>query len=237
MVFLKTYGVLQTSYVDVVSVEDLHKLELPSGASFYKNGKKLEEDAVLSNNDTIEVVFGLLGGKGGFGSMLRAMGNQIQKTNNKEAMRDLSGRRIRDINEEKRLKDYVSKKAERERIQAEKKEAKLKKLQKLVVEGEKSKHEFHDEKYNEAREAATERVHEAMKQVYDNIDSKPGTSGIKRKASEEETKSESSSKSEEKPGPSSAKKGLWIGADLNESDFEDSSDEEEETPSAGSGSA
>ena len=47
--------------------------------------------------------------------MLRALGNQIQKTTNHEAMRDLSGRRMRDINEEKRLKDYVSKKAEIER--------------------------------------------------------------------------------------------------------------------------
>lgn len=42
------------------------------------------------------------GGKGGFGSMLRAIGAQIEKTTNREACRDLSGRRLRDINEEKR---------------------------------------------------------------------------------------------------------------------------------------
>lgn len=64
----------------------------------------------------------LAGGKGGFGSMLRyiqyhcecgfsliiliyvfrAIGAQIEKTTNREACRDLSGRRLRDINEEKR---------------------------------------------------------------------------------------------------------------------------------------
>ena len=43
----------------------------------------------------------LCGGKGGFGSMLRALGAQIEKTTNHEAMRDLSGRRVRDVNNEK----------------------------------------------------------------------------------------------------------------------------------------
>ena len=60
---------------------------------------RLEENRAYSD-DTIEIIAGgLPGGKGGFGSMLRALGNQIQKTTNKEACRDLSGRRLRDINE------------------------------------------------------------------------------------------------------------------------------------------
>ena len=33
--------------------------------------------------------------------MLRALGAQIEKTTNHEAMRDLSGRRVRDVNNEK----------------------------------------------------------------------------------------------------------------------------------------
>lgn len=46
----------------------------------------------------------LLGGKGGFGSMLRAQGGRMnaQKTTNFEACRDLQGRRIRSVNEAKR---------------------------------------------------------------------------------------------------------------------------------------
>ena len=39
----------------------------------------------------------------GFGSMLRAIGAQIEKTTNHEACRDLSGRRMRDVNNEKQL--------------------------------------------------------------------------------------------------------------------------------------
>jgi hypothetical protein len=44
------------------------------------------------------------GGKGGFGSMLRAQGGRMnaQKTTNFEACRDLQGRRIRTVNEAKK---------------------------------------------------------------------------------------------------------------------------------------
>lgn len=35
--------------------------------------------------------------------MLRALGAQIERTTNKEACRDLSGRRMRDVNAQKQL--------------------------------------------------------------------------------------------------------------------------------------
>ncbi len=40
--------------------------------------------------------------------MLRSIGAQIEKTTNREACRDLSGRRMRDVNNEKK---YVQKSA------------------------------------------------------------------------------------------------------------------------------
>lgn len=39
--------------------------------------------------------------------MLRTIGAQIEKTTNREAMRDLSGRRMRDVNNEKKLVDIL----------------------------------------------------------------------------------------------------------------------------------
>lgn len=48
------------------------------------------------------------GGKGGFGSNLRSI--QVEKTSNNEACRDLSGRRLRDIHNEQRMKNWVEKK-------------------------------------------------------------------------------------------------------------------------------
>lgn len=190
--------------------------------SVYANGKKISGEDGLGPVGPLEVVSGLPGGKGGFGSMLRALGAQIEKTTNKDACRDLSGRRLRDINEEERLKNYVSRQAERDQKEAEKKEAKLNKL-KRIANGE-NKHEFKDLKYNEERENATERVHDAMEHALkirkekDAAEPKAGTSGaVKRKAAPETPASR----------PVQNKKGLWMGVDLTDSDLESSSSDEE----------
>lgn len=58
--------------------------------------------------------------------MLRAIGAQIEKTTNREACRDLSGRRLRDIREEKRLRDWATKQPEREEEARLKREEKSK---------------------------------------------------------------------------------------------------------------
>ena len=239
MVFLRSFGLLTTTWIDSSNVEDLkQKLNLPEDIKLFKNGKRIDSqssDANLGNDEVIELVLGLPGGKGGFGSMLRALGNQIQKTTNHEAMRDLSGRRMRDINEEKRLKDYVSKKAEIEREKQEKKEAKLKKLHKLVTPGE-SKHEFHDKKYDEDREAATDRVHEAIEQVFSDPELKPSVSGVSNKRKASDNDKSDSGKEVVAAKKNKSDEGLWIGVDLNDSDFEDSSEDEDSDDTKASGS-
>ena len=155
--------------------------------------------------------------------MLRALGSQIAKTTNKEACRDLSGRRLRDINEEERLKKYVAQEAEREREEAEKKEAKLQRLRR-IAQGE-NKHEFCDPKYDKEREDATDRVHDAIEHAFkagvakaeggskgsgssgggssSDEDPKPSTSGVKRKANDDDVLPKAK-------GPSDPKKSaLW----------------------------
>jgi hypothetical protein len=239
MVFLRSHGLISTSWTPASSLTEIkaHFVQFEEfSLKFYKNGKPVEVNDVFGHDEVVEVVAGLLGGKGGFGSMLRALGAQIEKTTNKEACRDLSGRRLRDINEEKRLKNFVSQKAERERLKKETKEAKLKKLHKLVTVGE-TKHEFKDKKYDEAREAATDRVHEALNEVFSNPELKASVSGKKRKAADDEPSNKKKEEDKQPKAstssgkPSAAKKGLWIGVELNDSDLEDSSDEEEEKAS------
>ncbi|KAH8030892.1 hypothetical protein HPB51_012232 [Rhipicephalus microplus] len=97
-------------------------------------------------------VTGLPGGKGGFGSMLRAIGAQIEKTTNREACRDLSGRRLRDINHEARLKRWVAKQAERENQHKQRKE---------YCEPE---HHLEDPDYERTREQIPERIQDAVAQ-------------------------------------------------------------------------
>ena len=189
--------------------------------SLYANGRKLLPEDVPDVDGFVDVILGLPGGKGGFGSMLRALGAQIEKTTNKDACRDLSGRRLRDINEEERLKDYVARQAEREQLAADKKEAKLDKLRR-IARGE-NKHEFKDTKYCQEREGVTDRVHDAMDHAVKSAAAakSAAATGVKRKAPEEAVPSTSA-------GPSRAKKGLWMGVELSESDLESSSDEDEE---------
>uniref|UniRef100_A0A182SWZ8 Sde2_N_Ubi domain-containing protein n=1 Tax=Anopheles maculatus TaxID=74869 RepID=A0A182SWZ8_9DIPT len=135
----------------------------PSEYYCTQNGRRVTSlgcDGVRSDVP-VQIRERLVGGKGGFGSMLRAIGAQIEKTTNREACRDLSGRRLRDINEEKRLKAYLYKQQEtddiKDRIKAERK------ISKLLS---KPKHEFADSEYEHARSelivAADEAIQEGM---------------------------------------------------------------------------
>lgn len=61
---------------------------------------------IASNDDHLELSLNvrLLGGKGGFGSQLRAAGGRMSsgKNNNTDSCRDLNGRRLSSIKEAKR---------------------------------------------------------------------------------------------------------------------------------------
>lgn len=129
--------------------------------SFYirQNGRLLT-DGAASIVGRATIVPRLLGGKGGFGSMLRAIGAQIEKTTNREACRDLSGRRLRDINEEKRLKAWIEKQESREEEEVERKKRKLQKLCAVP------KHEFKDKRYEEERSSLTDKVADSVEEGF-----------------------------------------------------------------------
>mmetsp|Transcript_69467 Transcript_69467/g.192246 ORF Transcript_69467/g.192246 Transcript_69467/m.192246 type:complete len:515 (-) Transcript_69467:99-1643(-) len=57
----------------------------------------------------VRVIFHLLGGKGGFGSLLRGQKGRGKKTTNMDAMRDLSGRRLRHSKAVERIKEWMEK--------------------------------------------------------------------------------------------------------------------------------
>lgn len=78
----------------------------------------------------MDVRLRLLGGKGGFGSQLRAQGNKMsskKRAGGYEACRDLSGRRIRTINQAKLIDEYLRKKPELEAKRDEEIRAKMEK--------------------------------------------------------------------------------------------------------------
>ncbi|XP_044263310.1 replication stress response regulator SDE2 isoform X2 [Tribolium madens] len=180
------------SYILQIPQEDFYLL---------KNGRRIPQNEA-NTFGKVEVVFRLVGGKGGFGSMLRAIGAQIEKTTNREACRDLSGRRLRDINEEQRLKNWIAAQAEREKEAAEKKQ---KKLERLI---EQPKHEFRDEEYDKIRSALPEKVEDAV------IQGLQASCSTKRKSDES------------KGGVKKKKPKLWIDEELSESDTDVDSEDE-----------
>ncbi|CAL1715997.1 unnamed protein product [Somion occarium] len=74
------------------------------------------------------------GGKGGFGSQLRAAGGRMssQKTSNNDSCRDLSGRRLSTIKEAKKLAEYIESEPARKKAQQEAQRAKLEALEKKL---------------------------------------------------------------------------------------------------------
>lgn len=154
-------------------------------------------------------------GKGGFGSMLRAIGAQIEKTTNREACRDLSGRRLRDINEEKRLKAWIE--AEKNKEKEDPDEKLKKKIGKLLAVPKK---EFNDPVYDASRTNLLDNISSSLE------------AGLRAKSSQQETASSSSSlkrkSSEDESKPVKRIKGaLWIdegissGSDTDDSDYEE----------------
>lgn len=178
------------------------------------NGRAVSTNFQLENHENIIRVFTkLVGGKGGFGSMLRAIGAQIEKTTNREACRDLSGRRLRDINEEKRLRKWLEGQEDREREAAERKQ---KKLERILAEPK------IDVKLNPAYVKESEEIPERVSAAVDAGWQAAGTSNesLKRKAEVEK--------------PKAKKKKLWIDADLSDcSSISDDEDDEPEKPRMG----
>ncbi|KAM0737339.1 Splicing regulator SDE2 [Formica fusca] len=175
------------------------------------NGRLMQKDDICTSGYAT-IVPRLLGGKGGFGSMLRAIGAQIEKTTNREACRDLSGRRLRDINEEKRLKAWIEKQTKRHDEEAERKR---KKLEKLCAE---PRHEFKDQRYEQERAKLPEKVEDAVEEGF-----KAATvSGVKRKS--------------EKDVQTNKRKTI-LDFEIDSDEFEDTSDDSDNDNSDGNDTA
>jgi len=164
------------------------------------NGHKIDSGVQLENGRIYHVIPRLIGGKGGFGSMLRAIGAQIEKTTSREACRDLSGRRMRDINNEKKLKEWLSKESEREKEKEERRQEK-------IARELNSRHKFEDKEYVEQKAKVQEDLEAALNSGLKRVNKKGDVSSI----------------------PSKKSKGDWLGMDLDSDDLESDSDSETST--------
>jgi len=123
----------------------------------------------LEPNTIITISLSLVGGKGGFGSLLRAIGSQISKTTDQQSKRYLDGRRIRNVNQEKTVEEQRKRKIEKDKEDEIEREArKKKKLEnaKNTVEGRHGgKHYFEDEEYIKSKKVTTETTIESTQKA------------------------------------------------------------------------
>lgn len=102
---------IKTQIQSITSIPIPHQLLL-------SNGKVLQDSKTLAINDqfpSIHLLLRLRGGKGGFGSLLRGAATKAgqKKTNNFDACRDMSGRRLRHVNAEKKMEEWKAEAEER----------------------------------------------------------------------------------------------------------------------------
>lgn len=121
IIYLKTFDSIEE--IEIKQGETVKKIyekyELnPQLIYLTSNGKRIKQDDSLFIYDTCTIQFNLIlnGGKGGFGSLLKGQPAVKKQTKNFDACRDISGRRLRHVNQEKQMLEWQQKKEEEEKI-------------------------------------------------------------------------------------------------------------------------
>ncbi|XP_071328336.1 splicing regulator SDE2 [Trachinotus anak] len=207
------------------------QLQGVSSDDFYivRNGRLSDLEDPLQHGAIYHLEPRLCGGKGGFGSMLRALGAQIEKTTNREACRDLSGRRLRDVNHEKEMAEWLKKQAERE---AEKEQRRLERLQRKLAE---PKHQFTDPEYQQQCHDLSERLEDSvLKGLQASSSSQVKVDDV---SAGKRPNSDQSKQPEKKKKKTTAAACFWAGVgELDELLSSEDDDDDEESPSTSSSS-
>merc|ERR1712071_6323 len=155
----------------------------------------------------------LSGGKGAFRQLMRNVGRTTTKSNNQSMARDLNGRRIRDVENEKRLAEWIENEAERK---ADRDGERFDKLQKIArrSKNEEERKTYLDASFDEESQKYMNMMSEAVEASMSAADLQKSKKNMKRPAGYAEFKAHAK------------KHKTSFGFD--ESDFSDTSDEEEE---------
>uniref|UniRef100_A0A7S3T4T3 SDE2-like domain-containing protein n=1 Tax=Strombidinopsis acuminata TaxID=141414 RepID=A0A7S3T4T3_9SPIT len=159
------------------------------------NARELHDGATLHESGApVRLFLRLLGGKGGFGAMLRTAGARGVKTTNFDACRDLNGRRLRHVNAEQKLREWEAQAAERERKKQER-------AARNAVAGPPPLPRFDDDAHEEMLEAT-------RKSVADAVASSTGGVGLDKASAGASCAAGSSAASDGDDGAKGQKRGL-----------------------------
>ncbi|KAM0720690.1 hypothetical protein Q7P37_004827 [Cladosporium fusiforme] len=194
----------------------------------------------------------LCGGKGGFGSQLRAAGGRMSSKKNRDRQdqngsnRNLDGRRLRTVDEAKRLAEYLATKPEMEKKE---KEERRKRWEAVIDAAEATEAKIKagkmgsnqgrlDAEYVESKEAAEEKVREAVARAMREqmeVERTGSESSVEDEGSESAGEGgDSSSGRDEGAGPSSKETAsrTFFGWDEDDEDMSDDEDDEDDEPAA-----
>jgi len=118
----------------------------PSGVAIRHNGRLLDSENFISAGSFVSISVKFLGGKGGYGQLLKDFGKETALSRNKKSCRDLSGRIVRDLDDIEDLKKWVKNNPARlERL----KEERVKRLERNLIE---PKHMMDSSRHSEQKE-------------------------------------------------------------------------------------
>ncbi|XP_018647745.1 hypothetical protein Smp_161960 [Schistosoma mansoni] len=169
----------------VVYTDELRDAYNTDDVYYTYNGRIVNNMGEIPKRALLQVHYRLRGGKGGFGSMLRAIGSQIEKTTNHEMCRDLSGRRMRDVNLEKKLKEWYATADERERKKAEEYVERRRKRQELLKQGLLPEHSFSDREYERQKRKIAYELRGALDSAIESVKKEKKQTEIQSVASSE----------------------------------------------------
>ena len=188
---LSTFNILveDNSSFDQVwaHIEDLYSPEiLDQSALLFCNGR--EFTGLRDSKDVcfLKLVARLPGGKGGFGSQLRAAGGRMASRRSKgeannQSCRDLNGRRLRVADEAKKVEELLQSATAAEKQKLEKKKAKLEKI--IAGEGQNAVRLNVDlDTWEEELEEGRQGIKSALGKSLNNVASSSKTSGRSSKA-------------------------------------------------------
>lgn len=152
------------------------------------NGYLVKPDQVIEDHSILILHCRILGGKGGFGSLLRSFGKKRVKTKNKNMCRDLSGRRVRDVQTEKHLKEWAKKvgSTSTSSVKVQKQTAKDNRIKRLKeqLEGTDKKHLLNDPEWTRERHRIPNFIHDAVRHGVKAASSKLVEIGVVKSAAE-----------------------------------------------------
>ncbi|KAA8912677.1 hypothetical protein TRICI_003395 [Trichomonascus ciferrii] len=165
-----------------------------------QGGRQIEDGTFSDDILNLQLNVRLPGGKGGFGSMLRAQGGKMRRKKGKkneeqsDSFRNLDGRRLKTVRQAKELAKYLEKQPEMQRKANEKKRGKLQSIIDAAENDKSAKTKFADTEF-------LEQCEDLVQGVKETVDQSTASSSSSSNKNDNDTASTSSSTSQNTKQP------------------------------------